>query len=203
MYVCARVGAVRGSRQAANCRGAGMGVTMWEALLGALAGSGIAGTITGVLLTRREQKITRQVEEEFNRRADQRAYEQQALFELFGPAKMQFLRTRRAFDRWTRRNDFLEARVVRVGNEAIRDLLLAKGHLIPPDLVDHASALIEHYDAWLEAFDLARVTNADAAGGPEFVFVGPSGFPFPKGAEAAFLARAADLQQRLLCGNQP
>ena len=41
---------------------------------------------------------------------------------------------------------FLEAKVVKVGNEVIRNLLLEKAHLIPPELLNDADKLIEHYD---------------------------------------------------------
>jgi hypothetical protein len=76
--------------------------------------------------------------------------------------------------------------VVRTGNLAIRDLLLAKPHLIPPDLRDHANTLVVHYDVWLEEFDRWR---GDATGDqPAFVFAGPKGFPFPREAEARFSA---------------
>lgn len=167
----------------------------WEVTLGGLLGSGIASTIVGAVLVRRAQRIQREVEEVFAVRASQRTYSQQALFELFGPIKMQFLRTQRAFRRWRARNDILEASVLRTGNLAVRDLLLAKGHLIPPELLDHAASLIEHYDAWLEKFDRER--GSDKQGGPAFIFVGPDGYPFPRPAQTAMLEEADRLQRDL------
>ena len=49
---------------------------------------------------------------------------------------MQLDRTKRAFDRYSGRNIYLEAKVLYVGNVTIRDLLLTKGHLIPANLVN-------------------------------------------------------------------
>lgn len=169
----------------------------WQVTLGGLLGSGLATTLLGMILARRIQRIQRQVEEEFNTRQSRRDYQRQALFELFGPSKMQFLRTKRAFDRWRDRNDFLEEQVVRAGNLAIRNLLLEKGHLIPPDLINHAESLIEHYDAWLEAFERERGSGKKANLEVKRIFVGPAGYPFPKDAEKAFRARADQLQREL------
>jgi hypothetical protein len=62
--------------------------------------------------------------------------------------------------------------------------------------MDDAHQLIEHYDAWLEAFDRVRgdpATSNETA----FVFVGPIGLPFPKSAEANFKAEFRKLQGEL------
>lgn len=117
----------------------------------------------------------------------QRAWKESSVSELLGPIYLQLSRTRRAFDRWRGENLYLEASVVRAGNVAVRDLLLSKPHLIPPELREHASALVVHYDVWLEEFDRWRSDREVAEeSGPAFVFVGPKGFPFPRVAEAAF-----------------
>ena len=75
--------------------------------------------------------------------------------------------------------------VIREGNLAIRDLLLTKGYLIPPELLNDAGMLVEHYDRWLEEFEKKRSSeepDLDSA----FVFVGPQGFRFPSESEAKF-----------------
>ena len=109
---------------------------------------------------------------------------------------MQLERTRRAFARWHGKNLFLEAKIVREGNVTIRDLFLSKGHLIPPELMEHAARLVEHYDRWLEEFDAKRTIespgNADT-----FVFAGPLGFPFPSDAEQEVVATFRKLQREL------
>jgi hypothetical protein len=51
------------------------------------------------------------------------------------PINMQFEGTQRAFDRWQEKNLYLEAKNIREGNLWIRDALLKKGHLVPPDLL--------------------------------------------------------------------
>ena len=170
-------------------------MAFWEVTLGGLIGSGVATTIIGTLLARRNARQVAEVKQLFDERMHAftiaRAYRQAALYELFGPMKMQFARTRRAMKRWNKRNDHLEANVILTSNRAVRDLLLAKGHLIPPDLPEPAEQLIEHYDAWIEKFESERLAGGSTA---EFTFVGPDGFPFPRKAEAAMLAKADELQ---------
>ncbi len=73
-----------------------------------------------------------------------RDWKERAVAELLGPVDLQLKRTRRAFESWKGENLYLEASVVRAGNLAIRDLLLAKPHLIPPALRDRASELVVH-----------------------------------------------------------
>ena len=75
------------------------------------------------------------------------------LAELLQPILIQLDRTQAAFSRWTGKNLYLEAKIIREGNLAVRDLLISKAELIPTDLVSHANKLIVHYDRWLEEFD--------------------------------------------------
>lgn len=108
-----------------------------------------------------------------------------ALSELLGPVYMHLDRTKRAFQRWKERDLFLEAKIVKESNQTIRDLLLAKPHLIPRKLLPDAGKLIEHYDRWLEEFEQKRsAENPDLK--TAFVFVGPQGYPFPSESEAKF-----------------
>ena len=165
-----------------------MGDGFLNAVMGALLGSGIATTILGAALLRRSERIGAEVR-------SQRAFQEAALEQLFGPVMMQLGRTRRAYGRWRERNEHIEGVIVRQGNQLIRDLLLTKGHLIPPRLVAPAEALIEHYDAWLEEYENVRVKQPDSR--VEFVFVGTKGFPFPRAAEAQFIEYARQLQEAL------
>ncbi|MGA3227643.1 MAG: hypothetical protein ABSC65_28010 [Acidobacteriaceae bacterium] len=172
----------------------------FNASLGGLLGSSIATAIVGAFFLRRNKTVESEIKARFDERfkvfESQRLWRQQALSELLGPLQMQFERTKRAFDRWERKNLYLEAKVVREGNLTIRDLLLTKGHLIRPDLIPDAVQLVEHYDAWLEAFDRARVEK-ELEEQPDFVFVGPDGYPFPKTAEARFKEEFRDVQSKL------
>ena len=121
-------------------------------------------------------------------------HKQTALEELFGPVAMQLQRTQIAFDRWTKKDLGLESKVIRSGNQTVRDVLLTKGHLIPGELMGDAMALVAHYDAWLLKFDALRV---DAKSEEHFVFTGPDGYPFPKQAEQRFLDAFAKLRAEL------
>jgi len=170
----------------------------WDVTLGGMIGSGIATSIIGALLMRRNARISEEMKAEFakqlNRSSSQRGYQEKALEQLFGPAKMQLSRTRRAFGRWTKRNDHIETKIIREGNLFLRDLFLAKGHLLPPHLFKDAEQLVEHFDAWLEEYDRVRGTKDN---GQDFVFVGPKGFPFPKESEQRIIAYSEILQQEL------
>lgn len=152
-----------------------------ELLLAALISSAVVSVAAGILFTR----YVTAVEEEVK---SQRAWKERSVTELLGPIAMQLDRTKGAFTRWNDQNLYLEAKVMKAGNESVRDLLLAKGHLIPADLIPHANRLVQHYDVWLELYDRHR-------GGKEpdlkekFVFAGPKDFPFPSEAEHAFKQR--------------
>jgi hypothetical protein len=159
-----------------------------DLVLAALISGGVVSTVVGFLLTRRTMELKSAIENQFKEQFEiarsQRSYKERALAELFGPLFMSFERTRRAFERWKPGSLFLEANVVRTANLQIRDLLLAKGHLIPPELLDDASRLIEHYDKWLEVYERER--EGPNASKEDYVFVGPEGFPFPQDAEQRF-----------------
>lgn len=172
----------------------------FEVTLGGLIGSSVVAALVGALFLRRNKVVESEIKAHFDERfkvfESTRVWKQQALFELLGPLHMQFERTKRAFGRWRGKNLYLEAQVVREGNQTIRDLLLSKGHLIPPHLMEDAFQLVEHYDAWLEAFDRVRGESAPA-NDVAFVFVGPDGYPFPRTAEANFKAEFRTLQKEL------
>ena len=172
----------------------------FEVTLGGLIGSSLATAILGALFLRRNKLVESEIkalfDESFKVFESKRTWKQQALFELLGPLQMQFERTKRAFDRWNHKNLYLEAKVVREGNQTIRDLLLTKGHLVPPHLMGDACNLVEHYDAWIEAFDRIRGDNS-ADSDTAFVFVGPDGYPFPSTAEVNFKAEFRKLQSEL------
>lgn len=142
-------------------------------LSGALSGSVMAGVL-GLLLARRTDIFR-----------SRRTWKERSVSELLGPIHMQLERTRRAFHRYTARNTFLEAKVLRDGNLAVRDLLLKTPHLIPPHLLEDASRFVEHYDRWLEEYERVRSAQNPDLDSP-FVFVGRKGFPFPRNEEARF-----------------
>ena len=128
------------------------------------------------------------------------AWKTASVSELLAPVCMQLSRSKRAFDRWKDRNLFLEAKIIKASNETIRDLLLAKGHLIPPSLLEDAGKLVEHYDRWLEEFDRQRSEIHPDLGTP-FVFVGHKGYPFPIESEKQFHKAFRDLWLELYGSN--
>jgi len=165
-----------------------------------LLSSAVGAVIVGVLFVRHNKTIESEIQEKLARALkvfeSERTWKQQALFELFGPLQMQFERTHNAFNRWTKKNLYLEGKVIRDGNETIRNLLLTKGHLIPPNLMKEACSLVEHYDAWLEKFDSIRGDRGTDST-EIFVFVGPEGYPFPRDAEVKFKETFRRLQNEL------
>ena len=171
----------------------------FQVTLGGLLGSSIAAALLGAAFLRWsktvESEIKSHFDQQFNVFQSTRAWKQQALAELFGPLVMHLSRTKTAFDRWDGKNLYLEGQIVRQGNQTVRDLLLAKGHLIPPALVAHATKLVVHYDVWMEEFD--RVRDSAEPRSDAFVFVGPAGYPFPRESEAAFKEEFARLQHEL------
>jgi hypothetical protein len=154
------------------------------ALAAILSGS-VAATVIGLLFQRRVTTIEEQIKNGFARSstifASHRSWKERSVAELLGPVYMQLERTERAFRRWEAHNVYLESKIIGEGNRAIRDLLMTKTFLVPPELRTDAALLVEHYDRWLEEFERIRGSSTPVPEQP-FVFVGPKGFPFPRDA---------------------
>jgi len=156
-----------------------------NALLAAVFSGTVISTVLSLLAHRRGQRIENEVKHQFEILGSRREWKENAVSQLLAPVCMQLERTKCAFDRWSEQNLFLEAKVIGAGNRTARDLLLANGHLIPPELRADASRLIEHYDRWLEEFERKRsAENPDLK--TAFIFVGPDGIPFPEEASERF-----------------
>jgi hypothetical protein len=162
---------------------------IWTGLAAGATSGTVLAAILGVFLARHSEKIKKEVEAQFLRLQDtyrsQRTWMEKAVSELLGPVSIQLDRTGRAFRRWEAKNLFLEVKVIREGNMAVRDLLLKSPHLIPPELLGDAGLLIEHYDRWLEEYEKVRQAATPNLDTP-FVFVGPQGYPFPSQSEQRF-----------------
>lgn len=165
-----------------------IGQLILAALLSGAVVSSVMGLIFHKYVTRAEQEIK-----------SQRVWKEEAVSELLGPVNMQLDRTKRAFDRWTSKNLYLEAKVIKEGNETIRDLLLTKGHLIPPELLEDAGKLIEHYDVWLEKFEKQRKAEKPDLES-SFTFVGPEGYPFPRQSANRFQEKFQEYWKELYGG---
>lgn len=163
-----------------------------------LLSSTVVGTVLTFIFQRRITKITEEVKSEIKRtediRASQRTWQEKSVSELLGPLYMQLDRTNRAMDRWQQENTYLEAKVVREANISIRDLLLAKGSLIPQELLEDAGRLISHYDHWLEEFEKIRGKN-DPSLDQSFPFVFT--YDFPKGSDKRFMTTFKKMQTDL------
>jgi len=167
--------------------------SLGQLVLTALISGAVASSIVGIIFKGYVTRIEEQVR-------SQRAWKERSVSEFLGPVNMQLDRTGRAFGRWKEKNLYIEMKVIKVGNEIIRDLLLTKGHLIPPELLEDAAKLIEHYDVWLEKFEKQRLSSEPDLESP-FVFVGPDGYPFPDRSEARFREKFREYWQDLYGGD--
>lgn len=175
-----------------------------ENLITLLLAGIFSGTVISTIASLVSHRKTTEIEEELGTQSErlleisrsQRTWKERSVWELLGPVSIQLDRTKRAFARWGPRQLYLEMKVIRRGNKAIRDLLLQKAHLIPSDLLDDAGRLIEHYDYWLEKFEemrLAEKPDLDTS----FVFAGVDGYPFPEESAERFRQAFQDLSAEL------
>ncbi|GGG04066.1 hypothetical protein GCM10011344_00550 [Dokdonia pacifica] len=169
-------------------------------LISALISSSIVGVILGLIFKRRNEIIASEVKNQFEKNMtvfkSNYIWKEKIISELLGQIYMQFNRTKRAFDRYQDTNVYLEAKVLKDGNEKIRNLLLEKAHLIPLELTDDASQLIEHYDVWLEEFNKHR-NDENPNLDQKFIFAGPKGYIFPRVAEQNFKKKYHELREEL------
>jgi hypothetical protein len=169
-------------------------------LMSALISSSIVGVIIGILFKRRNETITAEIKKQFEQNMtvfkSNYLWKEKAVSELLGPIHLQFNRTKRAFSRYKSTNLYLEAKVLKDGNEKVRNLLLGNSHLIPPELIEDTNKLIEHYDVWMEEFNKHRDfenPNLDQ----KFIFAGPVGFPFPYNVDVRFIIKYKELWNEL------
>ncbi len=172
----------------------------WNLLLASLISNTVVATILTLIFKRKTEKITAEVKDQFERSltAFKTGYQwkEKTVSELLGQLCLQFGRTKRAFNRYNDTNLFLEAKVLKDGNEKIRDLLLAKAYLIPPELIEDANNLIEHYDVWLEEFYKQRDSETPNLN-QKFIFAGPKGYGFPSVSENRFKEKYFEFWEEL------
>jgi len=106
-------------------------------------------------------------------------YKEQCLSEVLGPVYLLFERTSLALSRQTPNNQYIEREIYVKTNAAIRDILLSKAHLIPPDLLEDAAKLIDHYDHWIETFIQKRDVEKSTE---SFIYT----YDFPSGSDKKF-----------------
>lgn len=167
-----------------------------------LISSGIAATFISRMMLRGSKQVEEsvRVDSEKNIHTFSTTIEakEKMLNELIGPVVMHLYRTERAFKRYKGEEGYLEAEVLYKGNKIVRDLLLQKGYLLDATMIQHAVRLIEHYDVWLEEYEKTTKKKSSTV---RFVFSGPSGYPFPKDSEEAFIYACSQLKSELY-GNE-
>jgi hypothetical protein len=104
----------------------------------------------------------------------------QQQFELTGQLYMNLKRSETAYKEYLQGGKtFMFAKILRLYNEKIRELLLEKGYLLQEGLQKDALALIAHYDIWMQKWDALK-TSLDPSPNDEFIF--PNNATFPKEA---------------------
>ena len=139
--------------------------------------------ILGYFFLNREERLKKTIEAEFKKRDTyfnaQFNYKSRALEEVLGPIMMQLKRSSIALNTYKPNDRYREA-ILKSCNETIRDLILTKGYLIPPDLMPDASEFLKHYDGWLQHYNQLRVVDKNMEA--SFVFT----YDFPHKAEQRF-----------------
>ena len=178
------------------------GESIPQIILNGLVSGAVVSAILGLFFQRYLKSVEARINEELQRNVEvfrtTRAWQEAAIAELLGPMVMQFDRIKRAFNRYQRKNIYLETKVIAEGNSTIKTLLLSRGHLIPTELIDDAGRLVEHFDVWLEEFERVRDEKKPELETP-FVFVGPKGFGFPTRSEQKFIEAFHRLRNKV-CG---
>lgn len=170
-----------------------------ELMLAALVSSGVIAAILAIVFRRYMERVVNQEREQYDKRLKDFHvsfdWKQKSVAELLGPLYVQFDRTLRAVKRYEANNLYLEAKVLKDGNEKIRNMLIEKAYLIPQDLFEDANELIAHYDVWLELFYKYREQQGASDEKP-FIFVDRQ-HAFPKKAEENFKKRFKDMWSEL------
>jgi hypothetical protein len=92
-------------------------------------------------------------------------------------------------------DQFYEDEVIYKSNKHIRDLLISNGHFLPPELLDEATKLIEHFDVWLTKYNQIRMVSKDF--NTKQIYVGPDNFRFPENAEKMFKEKYMEMFNEL------
>jgi hypothetical protein len=80
--------------------------------------------------------------------------------ELLGPLSMHFRRGEAAYQNFhADGRQFLFAKILRDNNREIRNLILAKGYLLPLQQQQNAIDLVAHLDIWLELWEQLAATK--------------------------------------------
>lgn len=169
-------------------------------IIASVFSSAVAAAVISIIFKKKTERISNEIKNQFEllsmMQKTGHAWNEKAVSELYGPMNFQFARTKLAFSRYSGKNEYLEAKILKDGNEKIKNLILEKSYLIPPDLMEYGNKLVAHYDVWLEEYSKFREAE-NPTELKEFIFAGPNGFPFPRDAEQKFKEKYADLWNKL------
>lgn len=164
---------------------------IFQIILGSSVVTTIGTSIISYFFHRRTERSNAEIKGEFEHlsRIQTTDFEwKKQTTEILGQIYIYLNRTRLAFERKYSRlekyDQYFEDEIIFTTNKRIRDLVIENGHHIPPELLDEASKLVEHYDAWLIKYNLIRKINKDTS--TIHIYVGTDGFPFPEAAEQKF-----------------
>ena len=120
--------------------------------------------------------------------------------QLLGQVYMYLNRTRKSYKNkysiLKEYNQYYEDEIVYKSNQQLRTLLLENGHYIPPNLLEEASNIVEHFDVWFSKYHQIRKINKDTE--TIQIYVGPDGFHFPITAENKFKESYIKLYESLV-----
>jgi hypothetical protein len=162
--------------------------SLQSALVAGLLSGSVIAAVLGLVTRRYSLRQESEIQDQFRRLVETRESRWALLQDVLGPVCAHLQRTGMAFRRWHEKNLFLEQQIIYESNAEVRRILLAKYHLLTPELRPYAMEFVQHYDRWFEEFEKQRRSQNPSEGTATFVFTGPQGFPFPRKAEQAFEA---------------
>ena len=120
--------------------------------------------------------------------------------QLLGQVYIYLNRTRKSYEnkysKLKEYNQYYEDEIIYKSNQQLRSLLLENGHYIPPDLLEEASKIVEHFDVWFSKYHQIRKINKDTD--TIQIYVGEDGFRFPMTAEDKFKESYIKLYESLI-----
>lgn len=176
-----------------------------QIILGSSIGTSILTGIIAYFFHKKTERFNAEVKNEFEilsriQNTDLEWKKQSA--KLLGQVYIHLNRTRLAFANYHKlRNydEFFENEIMYHSNKHIRDSILENGHYIPPEILEEASKLVEHYDVWLVKYHRLRKELNDKT--TVHVYVGPDGVPYPQDAEEKIKAEYIKLFKQIMTNN--
>lgn len=176
-----------------------------QIILGSSIGTSILTGIIAYFFHKKTERFNAEVKNEFEiisriQNTDLEWKKQSA--KLLGQVYIHLNRTRLAFNAYSKLknyDEYFENEIMYHSNKHIRDSILENGHYIPPEILEEASRLVEHYDAWLVKYLHLRTELNDKT--KVHVYVGPDGVPYPQVAEDKIKAEYIKLFNQIMTSN--